>query len=127
MVVAAARVAADRIRWPRQLSRSEAPRIIHEYLRTRIRYFAEPPSSQRVRLPSGTVKEGVADCKSTAIFLAAALHAAGWSVKLRFIRQKGTRNGWNHVYILADGIPVDPLLPLGREALYLDRKDVPIP
>jgi len=32
-----------------------------------------------------------------------------------------------HVYILADGIPVDPLLPLGREALYLDRKDVPIP
>lgn len=126
MVVAAARVAADKMRWPVQLSREDAPRIIHEYLRTRIRYFAEPPSSQRVRLPSGTVKERVADCKSTAIFLASALHAAGWDVSLRFIRQKGTRKGWNHVYITADGIPVDPLLPFGREALYLDRKDIPI-
>jgi hypothetical protein len=126
MVVAAARVAADRMRWPVQLSREDAPRIIHEYLRTRIRYFAEPPSSQRVRLPSGTVKERVADCKSTAIFLASALHAAGWDVRLRFIRQKGTRKGWNHVYITADGIPVDPLLPFGREALYLSRKDIPI-
>lgn len=114
------------MRWPVQLSREDAPRIIHEYLRTRIRYFAEPPSSQRVRLPSGTVKERVADCKSTAIFLASALHAAGWDVSLRFIRQKGTRKGWNHVYITADGIPVDPLLPFGREALYLDRKDIPI-
>jgi transglutaminase-like putative cysteine protease len=126
MVVAAAKVAADRVRWPDELDREDAPRIIHEYLRTRIRYFAEPPSSQRVRLPSGTVKERVADCKSTAVFLASSLRAAGWTVKIRFIRQRGTAKGFNHVYVVADGIPVDPLLPLGREALYLAKKDIPI-
>jgi transglutaminase-like putative cysteine protease len=125
MVTDAAQIAANRIAWPKQLPRDRAPEIIHHYLRRHVRYKAEPPSMQIVRLPSATVKEGVADCKSTAVFLVAALRAAGWPVALRFIKQGG-RSAYSHVYALADGVPVDPLLPFGQEPVYSAHKDVEI-
>lgn len=126
MVTKAAQMAAGRMRWPAQLPRERAPEIIHTYLRRHVRYKAEPPAMQVVRLPSATVKQRVADCKSTAVFLVSALHAAGWPVQLRFIKQGG-RGAWSHVYALADGLPVDPLLPFGQEPVYSATKDITIP
>lgn len=126
MVTKAARMATGRMRWPAGLPRHRAPQIIHAYLRNHVRYYAEPPSMQVVRMPSATVKQRQADCKSTAVFLVAALHAAGHQVALRFIRQGG-RKAYSHVYALADGRPVDPLLPFGQEPLSSGRKDIPIP
>lgn len=127
MVVAAARVAAARMRWPNGLDRDAAPEIIHEYLKRHKKYRAEGPGAQKVRLPSALVKDRTADCKSTAVFLAGALAAAGHQVTLRFIRQRGARGaGYSHVYVTTAGTAVDPLLPFGMEALYLTRKDIPI-
>jgi len=127
MVTKAARLATKRMRWPRTLDRRRAPELIHAYLKRRVRYFAEPPSMQVVRLPSATVKQRVADCKSTAVFLVAALTAAGIPMALRFIKQRG-RPTWSHVYAVRrdTGETFDPLLPLGKEALYSQRKDIPI-
>jgi hypothetical protein len=102
-----------------------AGRLLHEYLQKRTRYFAEPSHRQIVRLPSALVKQKIADCKSTAVFLAAGLRAAGAPAALRFIRQKRGRP-WNHVYVVSDGTPIDPLFPYGREAVYLERMDIPI-
>jgi hypothetical protein len=126
MVTKAARMAVGRMRWPKQLDPDRAPQIVHAYLRHHVRYKAEPPSMQVVRLPSATVKERVGDCKSTAVFAAAALHAAGWPVQLRFIKQNG-RGSFSHVYAVADGVPIDPLLEFGREPVSSARRDIAIP
>ncbi len=127
MVTRAAQLATGRLSWPRGLDRNQAPRLIHEYLRRRVRYYAEPPNMQVVRLPSATVKQRVADCKSTAVFLVAALTAAGIPMALRFIKQRG-RPTWSHVYAVRrdTGETFDPLLKYGQEAVYSQRKDVPI-
>lgn len=126
MVTKAARMAVGTMRWPRQLPADKAPELVHAYLRKHIRYFAEPASMQVVRLPSATVKQGKADCKSTAVFIAAAAHAAGYPVALRFIKQGG-RQAYSHVYALVDGVPVDPLLPFGQEPVSSGRKDIQLP
>lgn len=124
-VTLAARAAVRSMRWPDQLPAEDAPRIVHQYIRERIRYKAEPPSDQVVRLPSATVKEGVADCKSTAVFIAGAAAAAGHHVVLRFIKQNGGP-AWSHVYAVVDGVPVDPLMRYGAEAVSSQAKDVPL-
>lgn len=116
-------MAAKRMRWPQGLQRN--PALLHEYLRTRIRYKAEPPSKQVVRLPSATVKQRVADCKSTAVFIVGAMAAAGRQVSLRFIKQAGGPH-WSHVFAVVDGVPVDPLMAYGRQAVSSSAKDVPI-
>ena len=125
LVTKAARMAVGTMRWPQELPREKAPEIIHHYLRRHVRYFAEPPSMQVVRLPSATVKQRQADCKSTAVFLVAAAHAAGYPVALRFIRQGG-RKAYSHVYAVVDGVPVDPLMPFGQEPVSSGRKDINI-
>ena len=124
-VTHAARAAVRSMRWPAALDAERAPRIVHQYIRQRIRYKAEPPSDQVVRLPSATVKQRVADCKSTAVFIAGAAAAAGHRVALRFIKQNGGP-AWSHVYAVVDGVPVDPLLRYGSEAVSSQRKDVPL-
>lgn len=125
MVVKAARMAARSMRWPQGLPREDAARIVHEYIRRRVKYDAEPASDQVVRLPSATVKQRKADCKSTAVFIASAAAAAGRRVDLRFIRQK-RGDHWSHVYAVVDGVAVDPLLRFGREAIHSQSMDVPI-
>ena len=123
MVVDAARIAARSTKWPPGLRRD--PRLIHRYLVERVRYRAEPPSRQVVRLPSATVKQRRGDCKSTAVFVVGTMAAAGRKVALRFIKQNGDGH-YSHVYALVDGVPVDPLLPYGREAVSSAHLDVPI-
>ena len=125
MVTKAARMAAGTMRWPRNLPREDMPRLVHTYLRRHVRYLAEPPSMQLVRLPSATVKQQQADCKSTAVFLVAAATAAGYPAALRFIKQGG-RTAWSHVYAVIDGVAVDPLLPYGQEPVSSATKDIQI-
>jgi hypothetical protein len=122
---AAANIAARRMRWPRNLPKSRAARLLHEYVQTKTRYLAEPAHRQIVRLPSALVKQRVGDCKSTAVFIGAGIRAAGAPAALRFIRQKKGRP-WNHVYVVSEGIPIDPLFPFGSEAVYLEAMDIPI-
>lgn len=89
---------------------------LHAFIREAIRYEADTdPGGQRLRMPWRTLWEGVTDCKSSAIFIGALLLAQGEPVVVKFIDGEGV-GGWTHVYILgADGIALDPLLPLGHE------------
>ena len=120
-IVAAAALAVDRVRWPRGLDRARAPEIVHAYLSDHSRY-QEENELQIIRLPRALVVTGVHDCKSSAVFAYAMLRAAGYRVRLRFIRQPA-RPWWSHVYAVADGVAVDPLLPLGHEAPQTARMD----
>lgn len=102
---------------PEQLAR-----ILWRYVRERTRYRAES-GTQRVRYPAALLREGIGDCKSTGIFIASMMAAAGIPVVLRFVQTPG-RPWYGHVYAVADGIgPVDPLLPFGTEVEYLRRED----
>ena len=100
----------------------ELARLLHSYIVNRTEYRAEN-RTQRVRYPAAFVRQRIGDCKSTAIFLASMLHAAGVPVLLRFVQTPG-RPWYGHVYAVALGIgPVDPLLPFGSEVSYLRRED----
>lgn len=110
----------------RELAERHGPehlaRILHEYVTERTRYRAEN-AVQRVRYPSAFVRQRIGDCKSTAIFLASMLDAAGVPVALRFVQTPG-RPWFGHVYAVAPEIgPVDPLLSFGTEVAYLRRED----
>ena len=70
-------------------------------------------------MPHVLLASRVGDCKSTAVLCASLLAAAGCRVELKFLQYEAARPWWEHVYCLADGVPVDPLLPLGREYPYL--------
>lgn len=113
-ICAAARRACGFVQWPDGLSRSDARELVYRWLVDHSRYFEEQ-ELQVIRLPRALVRDGVGDCKSSAVFAASMLHAAGYPVVLRFIKQPD-RPWWSHVYVLAGGVAVDPLLPLGREA-----------
>lgn len=109
----AAVVALPLVSWPDELSRADAPAIVHGYIGSR--RYDEELGLQVIRLPRAFVLDHSHDCKSSAIFAAALLNAAGYRVALRFIQQS-SRPWWSHVYCVADGLAVDPLLPLGQEA-----------
>lgn len=113
-IVSAARLAVERVRWPRGLDRSKAREMVHAYLSEHSEY-REEAELQIIRLPRALVLTGVHDCKSSAVFAYSMLRAAGYRVRLRFIKQPA-RPWWSHVYVMADGVAVDPLLPLGHEA-----------
>ena len=89
---------------------------LHAFVRDHILYQADSdPMGQRLRMPWRTVWEGVTDCKSSAIFIGACLLAQGEPITVKFVDGEGV-GAWTHVYILgADGIALDPLLPLAHE------------
>ncbi|MCH9736003.1 MAG: transglutaminase-like domain-containing protein [Actinomycetia bacterium] len=113
-----AREAASRVHWDSPLPNPVAN--IHHYLAGHIRYRAEG-EDQIIRRPSALVALGVGDCKSTAVFAASLLKAHGVPVQLAFVKT-ADRPWWSHVYVIADGVVVDPLLPLGDECQYVERK-----
>ena len=99
---------------------------IHDWVQRTIKYREDTdPNNQRLRMPWATVQEGAGDCKSTAILIAALAAASGRRAALRFVDQRG--EGWDHVYAIVDGIPMDPLLSAGKEVDYLCRYDIKIP
>jgi hypothetical protein len=120
-VVQAARNAADGVTWRNAPQRRRVPELLHRYVTTRTRYRAEN-STQVIRYPSALVRERVGDCKSTAVFIAALAAAAGCSSSVVFIRQ-ANRPWWSHVFAVVDGVVVDPLLPLDREAPNTGRRE----
>lgn len=118
MVVDAARVAIARWKaWDPELSEPDAAIMAHDFCRTCIRYEAET-ADQTIRLPSALLREGVGDCKSTAVFIAAMCAAAGRKVALRFFPDE-TGDQYTHVVAVVDGRAVDPLLEFGTEMLSL--------
>lgn len=97
-------------------------RTLWQYVRERTNYRAES-GEQRVRYPAALLREGVGDCKSTAIFIASMLDAAGVPAGVRFVQTPG-RPWFGHVYAITPGAgPVDPLLSFGSEVDYLRRED----
>jgi hypothetical protein len=120
-VVHAARNAADGVRWRNAPPRHRVPELLHQYVRTRTKYRAED-ATQIIRYPSALVRERVGDCKSTAVFIAALAAGAGCRSSVVFIRQAG-RPWWSHVFAVVDGVIVDPLLPLDREAPNTGRRE----
>lgn len=124
-IVRVARDAARGLTWPEELPRADAAAFLHEYVRDHTHYLEET-TPQRVRYPRALVAEGVGDCKSTAIFIASGLAAAGYPAVLRFIRTKD-RPWWGHVYAYLPGHgAVDPLLPLWSETPYIAARDYPV-
>jgi len=124
-VVAAARVAAGLVAGG--LPRDQAGPLAWAYAKAHTRYLEETdPDMQTPRMPWRFVADGVGDCKSTAIYIAAVCAASGCEVLLRFVTLPGdTLPG--HVYAVVDGIPCDPLLELGEECLYIRGLDFRIP
>lgn len=122
-VVAAARESARCVRGG--LDRATAGRQCWDYVRAATRYHAETPDAQLVRLPWRFVADGVGDCKSQAIFVAALCAASGCTVVLRFVTLPND-SAPGHVYAVVDGIPVDPLLEYGQECPYIRASDYPI-
>lgn len=98
---------------------------VHAYVRRNVEYLEDAdPNNQRLRMPWRTVFEGKGDCKSTAIMIAALAKASGRHAVLRFVDQEG--EGWDHVYAVVDGVPVDPMESFGTEVPYIHRHDEPI-
>lgn len=123
-ICTAARRACGSVVWPDGLARADARELVHQWL-TDHSLYSEETDLQVIRLPRALVRDGVGDCKSSAVFAASMLHAAGYPVVLRFIKQPD-RPWWSHVYAVAGGVAVDPLLPLGREASRTAHLDYPI-
>jgi len=106
-VIAACRLAVCRMPAVPGMTRATAGRMAHAYARECIAYIAET-GDQYVRMPWRTMTDGRADCKSTAIFVAALTAPHGCRVDLVFCRWHGDRH-LGHVYCEVDGIPADPL------------------
>lgn len=117
MVIDAAHLSAARLTWDPMLPAHGAALLAWAFCVDVIRY-KEETGDQTIRLPSALVREGVGDCKSTAVFIAAMCKAAGRSVALRFTLADGS-DQYGHVYAVVDGVPVDPLLPFGKECVCL--------
>lgn len=97
-------------------------RVLHAYVQQRTRYHAEA-YTQRVRYPAALLRERVGDCKSTAVFIASKLAAAGVPVVLRYVVTPG-RSWYGHVYAYVPGVgAVDPLLPFRTEVDYIRHLD----
>jgi len=104
-------------RFPIRCTRAEAMEYVHA-LAASVRYRADA-DTQRIKMPHVLLGTGVGDCKSTAILCASLLSSAGCNVQLKFLQYTADRPWWEHVYCVADGVAVDPLLPLGDEYAYL--------
>jgi len=96
-----------------------------QYLRNNIRYIPEM-GEQLIRMPWATIREGRADCKSQTVFTVALCAAHGDAVAVRFARLPGC-DYFGHVYAVVNGIPVDPLLPYGKECESDETITIPIP
>lgn len=116
-VTEAAQVSADYCKWPSGIPKRDAARIMHGYAAAQ-RYVAED-GTQYIRAPWITMEHGRADCKSTAVLIAAMCKAAGRRVHLKFLQYEEGPTHWAHVFAVVDGVPVDPLLPFGEEFPYL--------
>lgn len=106
------------------LPREEAAVLAWSFIRSEIEY-QEETGDQFIRSPWYTLAEGVADCKSTAVFIAAICAAAGCSVVLRYIVHPG-ESDFGHVFAVVDGRPVDPLLPFGEAFPSIHAEDIAI-
>lgn len=116
LVSRVARNVAAFTQWPQGLDADDAPGLMYQYVVNETVYSPDR-TDQFIRTPHAFVRDGIGDCKSTAIFIGAMCLAAGWPVQLRFVALPG-RDYFGHVYAIVAGVPVDPLLPYGREVLH---------
>lgn len=124
LVTETARASWPLLKCPSDVRRSAVPLLCWRYVRDCTEYVAER-GTQVVRTPWAFVREGVGDCKSTAVFIGSLSKAAGQSVKMRFACLPGSEY-YGHVYAVINGVPYDPLLPVGAECVALSRLDVPL-
>lgn len=123
-VTEAARMSAAALEWPRGIPSKDAARIMHG-VAADVRYVAED-GVQMIRAPWITIQHGRADCKSTAVLIAAMCKAAGRRVQLKFLQYEPGPTHWAHVYAVVDGVPADPLLDFGNEFPYFSAHTVTV-
>lgn len=117
-VTDAANIAARHLPpFPLNCNWNDALEYVHA-LAASVRYRANA-DTQRIKMPHVLLSTNVGDCKSTAILFASMLRRYGCNVQLKFLQYTEDRPWWEHVYCVADGVAVDPLLPLGEEFAYL--------
>jgi hypothetical protein len=115
-VTDAARTAARFVEWPDLLPRTDAPELAHALAALEVQYKADT-ADQTIRMPWRVIGER-GDCKSTAVLIASLCAAAGHRVQLKFLQYEPGPAWWQHVFAVVDGVPVDPLLPYGRQFPY---------
>jgi hypothetical protein len=84
---------------------------VHAYLRTEIRYQTDPKGKQLIKRPNAVVHTGIADCKGLSTLAYAIMQNLGIPVVFRFISQATRPKQITHVYVMADGLPLDACLP----------------
>lgn len=78
-------------------------RAIFKWVRSNIRYSRDIESKDTYQAPMRTVEMKIADCDDTSILIGAMLLSAGYPVKMRVIRTKGSKE-WNHIFPMV-GLP----------------------
>lgn len=86
---------------------NEAKKVF-DFLLKEIQYSADG-DLQKILKPNALIKYGVADCKSFALFAAGILANLGYEITLRYAGYEPGSNLLNHVYVISDGVIVDPV------------------
>lgn len=104
---------------------------IYNFVKSRVRYEADPLEREWVRSPGYLIQSGAGDCKSLSLAIGALCRAFGIPFKYRFIRQ-ASKSNWHHVYVVAmptDGSCRRPVVldavhhSFDSEPRYINRRD----
>lgn len=96
---------------------------IFDYVLSKVEYKPDTSSTQTVRTLAASLRNGVGNCVDYVTALSAILKAQGKPHKYRLAGYGN--NGFEHIYIIADGKILDPVMgAFNRERAYKLKKDI---
>lgn len=100
------------------------------FLRTQIKYYAEPKTDQTAKEINRFIKDGTGDCKHFATFAVGVLNACGIKTWFTFVGQDKNQKKPNHAYATAlinnELITIDPCRKrFNSECKYWYKWDIP--
>lgn len=84
---------------------------LYSYCRKTFKYHVDPKGKELIRSPYQSWaerKKGI-DCEDYAILIASSLSQLGYTATLRIVDYG---DGWQHIYVVVQGISIDPVSPL---------------
>ncbi|MBA4849046.1 hypothetical protein [Emticicia sp. BO119] len=102
-------------------SLKETCRNLYSYCRKEFAYHVDPKGKELIRSPyqSWSDRKNGIDCEDYAIIIASTLLELGYSSTLRIVDYG---NGWQHIYVLVQGIVIDPVSSLFNYQESYNRK-----
>lgn len=91
------------------LSSEQIATVLLNFAYRNIYYQADPPTSQQIKTPFRALHDAKGNCVDYSVFIASVLKALHKKPILR-IAQIGQQSGFTHVYIVFDGIVIDPVI-----------------